>query len=156
MPLPIVGFYRKRAVIILTAESDYGHGVVNVLESARYRNHSDDSTVSPRDFSGKSRLVAHLYTINDCIAIIDCMASITIRNLEAETKRKLKIRAAMNGRSMEQEAREILKGALAQTSKRKANLAERIHEIFGPLGGVELERLPRDPVRDPDWLADRE
>ena len=84
------------------------------------------------------------------------MPSITIRNLEADTKRKLKIRAAMNGRSMEQEAREILKGALAHPSKKKANVAERIHEIFGPLGGVELEHLPREPIRDPDWLAEKE
>jgi plasmid stability protein len=84
------------------------------------------------------------------------MASITIRNLEADTKRKLKIRAAMNGRSMEQEAREILKSALAQTSKKKANLAERIREIFGPLGGVELERLPREAIPDPDWIGERE
>jgi len=84
------------------------------------------------------------------------MASITIRNLEAETKRKLKIRAAMNGRSMEQEAREILKSTLAQTSKKKANVAERIREIFGPLGGVEVEHLPREPIRDPDWLTQRE
>lgn len=84
------------------------------------------------------------------------MASITIRNLEADTKRKLKIRAALNGRSMEQEAREILKSTLAQTSKKKANVAERIREIFGPMGGVELERLPREPIRDPDWLAERE
>jgi antitoxin FitA len=84
------------------------------------------------------------------------MASITIRNLEADTKRKLKIRAAMNGRSMEQEAREILKSTLAQTSKKKANVAERIREIFGPLGGVEVEHLPREPIRDPDWLTQRE
>ena len=84
------------------------------------------------------------------------MASITIRNLEQDTKRRLKIRAAMNGRSMEQEAREILKSALAQTSKKKANLADRIRGIFVPLGGVELERLPREPIRDPDWLAERE
>ncbi len=84
------------------------------------------------------------------------MASITVRNLQTDTKRKLKIRAAMNGRSMEQEAREILKSALAQTSKKKTNLAERIREIFGPLGGVELERLPRELIPDPDWLAERE
>jgi plasmid stability protein len=95
--------------------------------------------------------------IIDCNAIIDCMASITIRNLEAETKRKLKIRAAMNGRSMEQEAREILKSALAQASKKKkTNLAERVREIFGPLGGVDLERLPREPIRDPEWQDERE
>jgi antitoxin FitA len=84
------------------------------------------------------------------------MASITIRNLPTDTKRKLKIRAAINGRSMEQEAREILKSALAQTAKKKANIAERIHEIFGPLGGVELERLPRELMPDPDWLAEKE
>ena len=84
------------------------------------------------------------------------MASITVRNLQTDTKRKLKIRAAMNGRSMEQEAREILKSALAQTSKKKTNVAERIREIFGPLGGVELERLPRELIPDPDSLAERE
>ena len=96
------------------------------------------------------------YAIIDCIAIIDCVASITIRNLEQDTKRRLKIRAAMNGRSMEQEAREILKSALAQTSKKRINLAERIREIFVPLGGVELEPLPQEPIRDPDLLAERE
>lgn len=84
------------------------------------------------------------------------MASITIRNLEQDTKRRLKIRAAMNGRSMEQEAREILKNAFAQASKKKINVAERIREIFVPLGGVELEPLPREPIRDPDWPAERE
>ena len=94
--------------------------------------------------------------IIDYVAIIDCMAAIIIRNLDETTKRKLKIRAALNGRSMEQEAREILKRALAQTSKRNANLAERVRAIFGPLGGVELERLPREPIRDPDWLVERE
>ena len=84
------------------------------------------------------------------------MASIVIRNLDEATKRKLKIRAATNGRSMEQEAREILKGALAHTSRKKANLAERVREIFAPLGGVELERLPREAIRDPEWLEQGE
>lgn len=88
-------------------------------------------------------------------AIIDRMANITIRNLEDATKRKLKIRAAINGRSMEQEAREILKAALARTP-RKTNLAERIREIFSPLGGVELERLPREAIREPEWRAEKE
>jgi antitoxin FitA len=84
------------------------------------------------------------------------MAAIIIRNLDETTKRKLKVRAAMNGRSMEQEAREILKSTLARTSKKHASLAERVRAIFSPLGGVELERLPREPIRDPDWLAERE
>ena len=94
--------------------------------------------------------------INDCNAIIDTMASIVIRNLDEATKRRLKIRAATNGRSMEQEAREILKSALAQTPKKRANVAERVREIFAPLGGVDLERLPREAIRDPEWLTQGE
>jgi len=81
------------------------------------------------------------------------MASITIRNLEETVKRKLKIRAAEHGRSMEQEAREILKSALGQP-KSGAELVKRIRAIFEPLGGVELEPLPRELMREPDWLKD--
>ena len=40
------------------------------------------------------------------------MASITVRNLEEGLKRRLRIRAAENGRSMEEEARDILRTAL--------------------------------------------
>jgi antitoxin FitA len=85
------------------------------------------------------------------------MASITIRNLEETTKRKLRVRAAMHGRSMEQEAREILKSALkekAQEPRTGADLVAAIRRRFAPLGGVELEPLPREPIRDPDWLKD--
>jgi plasmid stability protein len=83
------------------------------------------------------------------------MASITIRKLEETTKRKLKVRAATHGRSMEQEAREILKNALKNTPpKSGANLAESIHRRFARLGGVDLEPLPREFVRDPEWLKD--
>jgi plasmid stability protein len=92
--------------------------------------------------------------INDRNAIIDCMASITIRNLEEATKRKLRIRAAMHGRSMEQEAREILKNALRQKPRTGADLVKAIRQRFAPLGGVELEPFPREPIRDPDWLKD--
>lgn len=85
------------------------------------------------------------------------MASIIIRNLEESIKRRLKVRAATNGRSMEQEAREILKSALKQKPERVrtgADLVRAIRRRFEPLGGVELERLPRELVRDPDWLKE--
>jgi len=88
--------------------------------------------------------------IIDCNDIVDCMASITIRNLEETTKRKLKVRAAINGRSMEQEAREILKSALKSVPKKQVNLGEAIHRRFARLGGVDLERLPREFVR---WVV---
>ena len=77
------------------------------------------------------------------------MASIIVRNLEEGLKHRLKVRAAENGRSMEQEAREILKGELNKPEDQPANLAEAIRKIFEPLGGVELRIPPRGPIRDP-------
>ena len=77
------------------------------------------------------------------------MASITIRQLEEGTKRKLRIRAAQHGRSMEQEAREILNAALSRPEEKPKNLADAIREIFARLGGVELDIPPRGPIRDP-------
>ena len=40
------------------------------------------------------------------------MASITVRNLDEGLKKRLRIRAAENGHSMEQEVRDILHAAL--------------------------------------------
>ena len=77
------------------------------------------------------------------------MASITVRNLDDGLKRRLRVRAAENGRSMEQEAREILKAALEEEKAPDRNLASAIHARFAPFGGVELELPPREPMRDP-------
>jgi plasmid stability protein len=77
------------------------------------------------------------------------MASITIRQLEETTKRKLRIRAAQHGRSMEQEAREILKSALSQPEEQPKDLVEAIRRRFAKYGGVELNIPPRGPIRDP-------
>jgi antitoxin FitA len=77
------------------------------------------------------------------------MASITIRQLEETTKRKLRVRAARHGRSMEQEAREILQSALSQPEEQSKDLGKAIRDIFAPLGGVELQIPPRGPIRDP-------
>ena len=77
------------------------------------------------------------------------MASITVRNLDDGLKRRLRIRAAENGRSMEQEAREILKHALEEEAVPVRNLGSVIRARFAPLGGVELEIPPREPMRDP-------
>lgn len=77
------------------------------------------------------------------------MASITIRQLPETTKRKLRIRAAKHGRSMEQEAREILKTALKEREEQPKDLAEAIRRRFAPFGGVELEIPPREPIPEP-------
>ena len=77
------------------------------------------------------------------------MASITIRRLEESTKERLRRRAARHKRSMEEEAREILREALGKTTASSGNLAEDIRRLFAPLGGVELKIPPREPMRDP-------
>jgi plasmid stability protein len=76
------------------------------------------------------------------------MASITIRRLDEGLTSKLRVRAAHHGRSMEEEAREILRQGLA-TERAPKGLGTAIREIFEPLGGVELEIPPRDAVRPP-------
>ena len=81
------------------------------------------------------------------------MASITIRNLDDALKRKLRLRAAHWNRSMEDEARDILRIALAQEAGPAGNLADTIRRRIEPLGGVELSLPPRGPMREPPDLA---
>ena len=50
---------------------------------------------------------------------------------------------------MEREAREILQAELAKTAEEPKNMVKAIRGIFEPLGGVELEIPPREPIRDP-------
>ena len=108
----------------------------------------DRKTVLNLRLSPRKPKIAHC-AINDFNAIIDCMASITIRRLPENTKRRLRMRAARNGRSMEQEARELLEAALTRLETKPENIGEAIRQIFGPLGGVDLKLPPRGPIRDP-------
>jgi antitoxin FitA len=123
------------------------------------------------------------------------VSTIVIRNLDPAVKRRLQVRAALNGRSMEAEARNTLtqsleetpasgprrkdagkaaggrsapaNGARRKSSSGRSDLRERashqgkstrpvaqktasgsglgtkIHNLFAPLGGVELEIPPR-------------
>ncbi|MEX2642992.1 MAG: hypothetical protein WD270_06035 [Acetobacterales bacterium] len=76
------------------------------------------------------------------------MASITIRNIDEGLKRRLRVRAAAQGRSMEEEVRVILRSVLAANSAPR-NLAEDIRARFAPLGGIDLETPARGPAREP-------
>ena len=76
------------------------------------------------------------------------MASITIRNLDDDVKRRLRIRAAGHGRSMEEEACEILREVVGE-ERRSQNLAAAIRARVAPLGGADLDLPPREPMRDP-------
>jgi len=85
----------------------------------------------------------------DGIAIIDHMASLNIRRLDDQVKSQLRMLAASHGRSMEEEAREILKSGLTANRLPQLNLAEAMRRHIVPLGGVELKIRPRRPVRRP-------
>ena len=82
------------------------------------------------------------------------MASLTIRNLDEALKQRLRLRAAEQGRSMEEEARTILRSALAAPPPPR-NLAAAIRARIVPLGGVDLELPARDPMREPPTFGRR-
>lgn len=78
------------------------------------------------------------------------MASLNVRQLDPKLKERLRVRAAQHGRSMEAEARAILKAALDDTTQETgADLVADIRRRFAPLGGVELELPSREPGREP-------
>jgi plasmid stability protein len=76
------------------------------------------------------------------------MANMTIRDLDDQLKSRLRVRAARNNRSMEEEVRCILKAALAVDAGRPKSLVQAIRERMEPLGGVELDLPERETIRD--------
>lgn len=76
------------------------------------------------------------------------MASITIRNLDDALKQRLRVRAAEHGRSMEEEAREILREVVGDGPPPR-DLAAAIRKRVAPLGGLDLDTPEREPMREP-------
>jgi antitoxin FitA len=76
------------------------------------------------------------------------MASMTIRDIDDSLKARLRLRAAKHGRSMEDEARDILRAALSAQAPRARTLLDSIRARIEPLGGVDLEIPPREPMRE--------
>ncbi len=77
------------------------------------------------------------------------MATLTIRDLDESLKRDLRMRAASRNRSMEEEARQILRAALLESPVPAKDLASSIRARFAGLGDVELSVPEREPVRTP-------
>jgi plasmid stability protein len=78
------------------------------------------------------------------------MASITISGLDDAVEEKLRVRAARHGRSVEEEAREILEIEVA-ANEQPGNLGDSIRALFEPLGGFELPEYAerKDLGREP-------
>ena len=70
----------------------------------------------------------------------DVMTTLTVRNVEDETKRQLKIKAAQHGVSLEEEVRSILRREARHPEKppQSANLYDAIRGLVDPHGGFEL------------------
>ena len=79
------------------------------------------------------------------------MATLTIRNIDAAVKERLRVRAAEHGHSMEAEARRILQRGLAKDEDRSSggDFYDRIQARFAALGGIDLELPPREAGREP-------
>ena len=76
------------------------------------------------------------------------MSTLTIRNLGEDVKARLRRRAADNGRSMEEEVRDILRTVTAQAEPPK-DLGRFLRELAAPYGGFELDIPAREMGRDP-------
>ena len=81
------------------------------------------------------------------------MANLTIRNLNEDLKIRLRVRAARNGCSMEQEVREILRKAVLSPVP-DSNFVGRIRARFVdlkvdalPIPKRRPARVPRAPIR---------
>ncbi len=74
------------------------------------------------------------------------MASLTLRNIDDSLKTSLRMSAAANGRSMEEEARQILKHFLLR-KKSAIGIGTRISQRFAAVGGVDLPEVPRSAPR---------
>ncbi len=77
------------------------------------------------------------------------MPALTVRNLDADVKQRLRVRAAEHGHSMEEEVRTILRQAVGERPSPKRDLGTAIRERVAAFGGVELDLPPRTPMRDP-------
>ena len=85
------------------------------------------------------------------------MASLLIRKLDDTLHARLKARARQHGRSLEEEARETLRLAVARdaSDQEPASLMRIATGVFGPGRGIELELPARtlDADRSPPNLG---
>lgn len=78
------------------------------------------------------------------------VSDLSIRNLDDEVKKRLRIRAASHGRSMEAEVRAILADAVSEQDQSEGLFATLLTR-FAEVGGVDLDIPARSvPARSAD------
>ena len=76
------------------------------------------------------------------------MTNITIHDLDEDVRNELRVRAASNGRSMEEEARLILEEVLLPKGETR-DLVTIFRSYFGPENGIDVELPSRSSLREP-------
>ena len=80
------------------------------------------------------------------------MAQFLVRDLEDSVKARLKRRAERNGRSMEEEVRDILRNAAKDENRPAPKLGSRVAARFSKTGlAADLPELRGQPPRWPDF-----
>jgi plasmid stability protein len=82
------------------------------------------------------------------------MNNITIQNFDDDLKNRLQKRAEYYGRSLEEEAEEILRAVLTENALEPLNLASAIERRFAHFGDFELPTITREPLQEPPNLQD--
>ena len=76
------------------------------------------------------------------------MASLLIRNVDEALRDQLKARARRNRRSLEEEARELLRTAIARDASGGETLPAIAERLFGAERGIDLDLPPRGQERE--------
>jgi plasmid stability protein len=85
------------------------------------------------------------------------LATLVIRNVDDALHLRLKARAAAQGRSMEEEARLLLReGLAAEPLPDGETLASAMRDLFEPLGGVEFPCVREPGHRSPPDFSGNE
>lgn len=77
------------------------------------------------------------------------MAALTIRNVDDALKTQLRIRAAQHGVSMEEEARRILRDALARAGAAPEPMGQRLLNRFDTTASTDFSLPARQATRTP-------
>ena len=84
------------------------------------------------------------------------MASVLIRNVDPTLHARLKASAAAHRRSLEEEARALLRAAIARQETPRESLTALARRLFGPAHGADLALPPRGTApasAPPDFSA---
>lgn len=81
------------------------------------------------------------------------MAQLVVPNFEDDIRNRLQELAASHGRSIEEEAREILRSVVLGSSSGAAGLGSRIASRFAGIGiDRDIEELRGQEVKPPDFV----